>query len=77
MKENLLKYIIFLFGSTFFLAEISTRIFIPQPVFTPRTYQHSDGLRTNKNSGSSVHSYFGQKINMNLMIFIQDLTRVK
>ena len=61
MKENLLKYIIFLFGSTFFLAEISTRIFIPQPVFTPRTYQHSDGLRTNKNSGSSVHSYFGRK----------------
>ncbi len=54
-------YLAFLFGSSFLLLEILSRLFIPQPIFSPRTFEHSDGLRTNKKYGDSIHSYFRRK----------------
>ena len=60
MKSNS-KYIALAYGITFFVIEFLSRIILPQPVFSPRTFQHSDGLRTNKNYGTSVHSYFKRK----------------
>lgn len=56
-----ISYILYLFLSTFFLIEFTSRIFLPQPIRTTSTFLHSDGLLTNKNTGSSLHSLFGLK----------------
>ena len=59
-KKNF-KYFAFLLSSSFLLVEFSSRIFLPQPIFSPRTFEHNDGLRTNKKNGVSSHSYFNRK----------------
>ncbi len=60
-NKNKVWYFTFLFGSSFLLIELLSRVLLPQPIFSPRTFEHSDGLRTNKNNGVSSHSFFNRK----------------